>query len=48
LIANVTVFRELGLTPFPAIDLDGCLSELARPLAGQTVADARSLVIEML
>jgi len=45
---DVAVFRELGLAPFPAIDLGGCLTELAGPLAGQKVADARSLVIEML
>jgi valyl-tRNA synthetase len=45
---DVTVFRELGLTPFQAIGLDGCMTELAGPLAGLSVKDARSQIIEIL
>ena len=45
---DVAVFRELGLTPFQAIDLDGCMTEIAGPFAGMKVAEARKLVIEHL
>ena len=45
---DVSVFRELGLTPFQAIDLDGNITELGGPLAGLSVLDARKQAIEML
>jgi valyl-tRNA synthetase len=41
----VAVFRELGLTPFQAIGLDGCMTEVAGPLAGMPVKAAREAVI---
>ena len=45
---DVTVFRELGLKPFQAIDLDGCMTEIAGPLAGMKVYAARKAAIEQL
>ena len=45
---DVAVFRELGLTPFQAINLDGRMTELAGPFSGQTVLEARSAAIEHL
>lgn len=42
---DVAVFRELGLTPFQAIDLDGCMTEVAGPYAGMKVAEAREAVL---
>ena len=42
---DVAVFREMGLTPFQAIDLDGCMTSIAGPLAGMMVKDAREAVI---
>jgi valyl-tRNA synthetase len=45
---DVAVFRELGLTPFQAIDLDGKLTEVAGPLQGLSVMEARNAAIEML
>ena len=45
---DVAVFRELGLTPFQAINLDGRMTDLAGPLAGQTVLEARKAAIEHL
>ena len=45
---DVSIFRELGLTPFQAIDLDGNITELGGPLAGLSVLDARKQAIEML
>ena len=45
---DVAVFRELGLTPFQAIDLEGCMTKIAGPFAGMKVADARKSVIEYL
>ena len=38
---DVAVFRELGLDPFQAIDLEGRMTALAGPLAGMTVLEAR-------
>ena len=38
---DVAVFRELGLTPFQAIDLDGSMTEVAGPLHGLSVLEAR-------
>ena len=45
---DVAVFRELGLTPFQAINLDGCMTELSGPLSGMKVKDARNHIIELL
>ena len=45
---DVAVFRELGLNPFQAIDLDGCMTDIAGPLAGMKVSEARKAVIEYL
>ena len=42
------VFRELGLTPFQAIDLDGCMTGIAGPFASMKVFEARKAVIEYL
>ena len=45
---DVAVFRELGLTPFQAIDLDGAMTEVAGPLEGLSVLEARAKAIELL
>jgi len=45
---DVAVFRELGLKPFQAINLDGCMTELSGPLNGMKVRDARKEIIEIL
>jgi valyl-tRNA synthetase len=45
---DVAVFRELGLKPFQAIDLDGCMTKIAGPLAGMKVYAARKAAIEQL
>jgi valyl-tRNA synthetase len=45
---DVAVFRELGLTPFQAIDLEGCMTDIAGPFATMKVAEARKSVIEYL
>jgi valyl-tRNA synthetase len=45
---DVAVFRELGLTPFQAIDLDGKLTDIAGPFAGMKVIDARNAAIDYL
>lgn len=45
---DVAVFRELGLTPFAAIGLDGCMTDVAGPLKGLSVRDARAKAIELL
>ena len=45
---DVAVFRELGLDPFQAIDLNGCLTEVAGPFSGLPVKEAREQVIEAL
>jgi len=45
---DVAVFRELGLTPFQAINLDGCMTELSGPFTGMKVRDARKSAIEYL
>ena len=42
---DVSIFRELGLNPFQAIDLEGCMTEVAGPFAGMKVKDARDAVI---
>ncbi len=45
---DVAVFRELGLTPFQAIDLEGKMTEISGPLSGLTVLEARAKAIELL
>ena len=45
---DVAVFRELGLTPFQAIDLEGKMTEVSGPLAGLSVLEARAQAIELL
>jgi valyl-tRNA synthetase len=45
---DVAVFRELGLPPFQAIDLEGNITEIGGPLAGMPVIDARTRAIEIL
>ena len=45
---DVAVFRELGLDPFQAIDLEGRMTALAGPLAGMTVLEARAAAIDLL
>ncbi|RJU93310.1 MAG: valine--tRNA ligase, partial [Candidatus Poseidoniales archaeon] len=45
---DVAIFRELGLAPFQAIDLEGTLTELSGPLSGLNVLDARKQAIELL
>ncbi len=45
---DVAVFRELGLKPFQAIDLEGCMTDVAGPLQGMQVAEARTAIIERL
>ena len=38
---DVSIFRELGLSPFAAIDLDGRMTSVSGPLSGLSVVDAR-------
>ena len=45
---DVSVFRELGLTPFQAIDLQGNMTSIAGPLEGMSVLEAREHVISTL
>ena len=45
---DVSVFRELSLKPFVAIDLDGKLTKISGPLRGLKVLDARKRAIEIL
>ena len=45
---DVSVFRELSLKPFAAIDLDGKLTKISGPLRGLKVLDARKRAIEIL
>lgn len=45
---DVAVFRELGLSPFQAIDLDGCMTSIAGPFSGMKVKEARDAAIEYL
>mgnify|MGYP003681994135 FL=1 len=45
---DVAVFRELGLTPYQAIDLDGCMTDIASDLSGLSVLEARFKATEML
>ena len=43
---DVAVFRDLGLTPFQAIDLEGKMTDIAGSYSGMLVSDARDKVIE--
>ena len=45
---DVSIFRELSLKPFVAIDLDGKLTKISGPLCGLKVFDARNKAIEIL
>ena len=45
---DVAVFRELGLTPFQAINLEGCMTDLAGQWSGLTVIEARKAIIDHL
>ena len=45
---DVSVFREFGLEPFVAINLDGEMTEISGPLSGLTVIEARKKAIEIL
>ena len=45
---DVAVFRELGLSPFQAINLEGCMTELAGQWSGLSVIEARTAIIEHL
>jgi valyl-tRNA synthetase len=45
---DVSIFRELGLSPFVAINLDGEMTEVAGPLSGMKVIEARKRAIEIL
>jgi valyl-tRNA synthetase len=45
---DVAVFRELGLTPYQAIDLDGCMTDIASDLSGLSVLEARFKATQML
>lgn len=45
---DVAVFRELGISPFQAIDLDGQMTEIAGPFAGMSVLEARNSAIAWL
>ena len=45
---DVSIFRELALTPFVAIDLNGEMTEISGPLLGMAVEEARSEAIKIL
>jgi len=45
---DVSVFRELGIEPFVAIDLNGQMTEISGPLSGLPVIEARKKAIEIL
>ena len=45
---DVSVFRELGIEPFVAIDLNGQMTEISGPLSGLPVIEARRKAIEIL
>ena len=45
---DVSIFRELGIKPFQAIDLSGNMTEVAGPLNGLSVLDARKSAISIL
>ena len=45
---DVSIFRELGIKPFQAIDLSGNMTEISGSLTGLSVLDARKLAIQKL
>ena len=45
---DVAIFRELGLTPFQAINLEGKLNSIAGPFADMKVYEARNAAIDLL
>ncbi|MDC0327685.1 class I tRNA ligase family protein [bacterium] len=45
---DVSVFRELGIDPFVAINLKGEMTEISGPLSGLAVIEARKKAIEIL
>ena len=45
---DVAVFRELGLRPFVAVDLDGRMTDISGPLSGMSAEEARAASIEIL
>jgi valyl-tRNA synthetase len=45
---DVSIFRELGLRPYLAIDLDGRMTMISGPLSGMMVAEARNEAINLL
>ena len=45
---DVTVFRELALRPYVAIDLNGKMTSIAGPLEGLSTPEARKASIDML
>jgi len=45
---DVAVFRELGLRPFVAVDLEGRMTGISGPLSGMSAEDARAASIEIL
>ena len=45
---DVSVFREFGLDPFVAINLNGEMTEISGPLSGLSVIEARKKAIDIL
>ncbi len=45
---DVSIFRELSIRPFVAIDLDGRMTNVSGPLSGMKVVEARKKAIETL
>ena len=45
---DVSIFRELSLRPYVAIDLDGKMTDLSDQLRGMSVIDARERAEEIL
>ena len=45
---DVSVFREMGIKPFQAIDLSGNMTEISGALSGLSVIEARELAINIL
>ena len=45
---DVAVFRELGINPFVAIDMEGRLTEISGPLCGMMAEEARKAAIDTL
>ena len=45
---DVSIFRELALKPYAAIDLEGRMTEISGPLNGMLVEEARAKSIEIL